>query len=271
MSGTRYTLEVHPIIPARLARLTELANDLLYSWDRELRGLFFRLDPVLWEASRHNPKVFLRRVAQQRLEEAAEDRVFIEEYNRVLSAYDTYRQAPVKSPCSGLLDEKQDLVAYFCAEFGFHESVQIYSGGLRHSRRRSLQGGERLRHPVRRRSACCTARATSPRRSTARATRSRTYMPTNFNDLPIIAGDATPSGNEIAVQVELPERRVTLKVWSDQGRTHHAVSARQRSPGRTPTPTAASPTSSTAATSTRASSRRSCSASAACARCARSD
>jgi starch phosphorylase len=62
MTGTRYSLEVQPVIPARLARLHELANDLFYSWDRQVRALFFRLDRDLWDACRHNPRVFLRRV-----------------------------------------------------------------------------------------------------------------------------------------------------------------------------------------------------------------
>ena len=130
MTGTRYSLEVQPVIPARLARLNELANDLFYTWDRQVRGLFYRLDRVLWEACRHNPRVFLRRVSQQRLEEAAEDRVYMEDYNRVLSSYDTYHQTSARSGLERLLDPKEDLVAYFCSEFGFHESVQLYSGGL---------------------------------------------------------------------------------------------------------------------------------------------
>ena len=56
MTGTRYTLEINPILPARLKRLPELANDLLYSWDRQVRGLFFRLDRELWESCGHNPR-----------------------------------------------------------------------------------------------------------------------------------------------------------------------------------------------------------------------
>jgi len=71
MAGTRFSIEVQPRIPERLRRLPELANDLFYSWDRSVRGLFFRLDRELWEKCGHNPKVFLRRVAQQRLDEAA--------------------------------------------------------------------------------------------------------------------------------------------------------------------------------------------------------
>ena len=73
MIGTRFTLEIQPTIPERLKRLEELANDLLYSWDRQVRSLFFRLDRELWEACGHNPKVFLRRVSQEKLEQALED------------------------------------------------------------------------------------------------------------------------------------------------------------------------------------------------------
>ena len=92
MSGTRFTLEVQPRIPEKLRRLVELSNDLLYSWERTVRSLFFRLDPPLWESCGHNPKLFLRRVSQQRLDEAAEDRLYIEAYKRALSAYDSYLQ-----------------------------------------------------------------------------------------------------------------------------------------------------------------------------------
>src|SRR3990170_1043530 len=113
MPGTRYTLEVQPVLPERLKRLQEVANDLLYSWDREVRGLFFRLDRELWEACGHNPKVFLRRVAQKRLNEAAEDRVFMEDYNRVLSGFDTYNQERARSDILQYLDPNEDLVAYF--------------------------------------------------------------------------------------------------------------------------------------------------------------
>jgi starch phosphorylase len=53
---------------------------MLYSWDRGIRGLFFRLDPELWETTGHNPKVFLRQASQERIERAAKDNVYIENY-----------------------------------------------------------------------------------------------------------------------------------------------------------------------------------------------
>ena len=211
MPGTRYTLEVQPVLPERLKRLQELANDLLYSWDREVRGLFFRLDRELWENCGHNPKVFLRRISQKRLNEAAEDRVFMEDYNRVLSGYDTYHQERAQADIAQYLDPKEDLVAYFCAEFGFHESVQIYSGGLGILAGDHCKAASDLNIPF-------VAVGMLYRQGyftqtiDAHGNQVAHYSPTNFADLPIApAMDAT--GGEVHVHVDLPGRRVMLKVW----------------------------------------------------------
>ena len=211
MPGTRYTLEVQPVLPERLKRLQEVANDLLYSWDREVRGLFFRLDRELWEACGHNPKVFLRRVAQKRLNEAAEDRVFMEDYNRVLSGFDTYNQERARSDILQYLDPNEDLVAYFCAEFGFHESFQIYSGGLGILAGDHCKAASDLNIPF-------VAVGMLYRQGyftqtiDAHGNQVAHYAPTHFGDLPIFpAIDA--DGKEIHVQVDMPGRRVMLKVW----------------------------------------------------------
>ena len=128
MAGTRFQLEVNPRLPSRLARLDELANNLWYSWDRPTRALFARLSNKLWGPVGHSPKAFLKRIDQHRLDEAAEDPIFLGALARVLSAYDTYHTAPAKEHGPQL--PEGGLVAYFCAEFGFHESLPIYSGGL---------------------------------------------------------------------------------------------------------------------------------------------
>ena len=60
MAGTHYKLEVQPKIPDELCRLEEIANNLIYSWDRQVRELFFRLDGDLWENTGHNPSIFLK-------------------------------------------------------------------------------------------------------------------------------------------------------------------------------------------------------------------
>ncbi len=127
--GTPYILQVRPKIPARLARLDEIANNLWYSWDRPTRALFARLHPGLWKATGQSPKAFLKRIDEQRLIDAAEDQIFIGNFNRVLAAYDTYHDFRLPASGSDWL-HREDLIAYFCAEFGFHESFPIYSGGL---------------------------------------------------------------------------------------------------------------------------------------------
>ena len=128
--ATEFRLEAHPLIPEPLERLEELANDLFYSWDHGVRSLFARIDLRLWQKVEHNPKLFLRRVAQDRLDEASEERAFLAEYRRVLSTYDAYLEAGPGPEVTEKLDPETALVAYFCAEFGFHESFPIYSGGL---------------------------------------------------------------------------------------------------------------------------------------------
>src|SRR5687768_13405298 len=125
--GTPFPLAVHPRLPAELGRLEELANNLWFSWDRQVRGLFARLDPQLWDAIGHSPKAMLKSVGQHSLDAAARDPAYLNDYQRALTAYDAYHQK--QAPWNGSLGEG-DLVAYFCAQFGFHESLPIYSGGL---------------------------------------------------------------------------------------------------------------------------------------------
>src|SRR5487761_2360609 len=127
--GSRFFMEINPHIPERLARLVELSENLWYSWDKATRTLFARMNPKLWDAVGHSPKVFLRRLDERTLVDAAEDQVYLSAYHRVLSSFDTYHGDPLHmNGDEGLTGD--DLVAYFCAEFGFHESFPIYSGGL---------------------------------------------------------------------------------------------------------------------------------------------
>lgn len=209
--GTLYSLEVRPRIPERLQRLEELANDLLYSWDDEVRGLFERLDPPLWEECVHNPKLFLRRVAQSRLQAAAEDRVFLVDFNRVLSFYDTYMAEKPQQAVTRHLDPNRDLVAYFCAEFGLHESLPIYSGGLGilagdHCKAASDLGLPFVAVGLLYRQGYFTQRIDKEGRQIA------SYTPSHFGELPIRpALDA--AGEAVTVSVALPGREVTLRVW----------------------------------------------------------
>ncbi|MDQ8021376.1 MAG: alpha-glucan family phosphorylase [Moraxellaceae bacterium] len=122
-------VEVNPELPATLGRLRELAGNLWYSWDRPTRSLFSRLHPALWNAVGHSPRAMLKRVDESRLTAAAEDSMYLNSLYRVLSAYDLYHQDERRHGAASQLGS-EDVIAYFCAEFGFHASLPIYSGGL---------------------------------------------------------------------------------------------------------------------------------------------
>jgi starch phosphorylase len=118
-----HLIEVTSVVPASLQRLSELAGNLFFSWHRPTRALFEDLDPELWEQVNGNPRLLLRCVDQQHLDWAAADADYLARYQRVVGAFDAYATTPAPHTDA-------PLVAYFCAEYGFHESFPIYSGGL---------------------------------------------------------------------------------------------------------------------------------------------
>ena len=208
--GTPYVLEVNPRIPRRLSRLSELAENLWYAWDRPTRTLFARLHPGLWDAVSHNPKAFLKRVDEERLTEAAEDHIFLGNYNRVLSAFDTYMSEPLRRDQQ--IDLKAgDLIAYFCAEFGFHESFPVYSGGLGILAGDHCKSASDMRLPfvavgLLYRQGYFSQRIDNDGHQIA------TYTDSEFDDLPMHPA-LREDGSEVHIEMELPGRMVEVKVW----------------------------------------------------------
>jgi starch phosphorylase len=117
-------------IPERITRLTEIAYNLWWTWHPEAQELFKRIDARLWEDVYHNPVLFLREVRQSSLDEAAKNAEFIRTYHDILTAFDEYHvfdQTWFKQTYPHKIDQR---IAYFSAEFGLHECLPIYSGGL---------------------------------------------------------------------------------------------------------------------------------------------
>jgi starch phosphorylase len=207
---TVFQLEVNPKLPQRLARLEELASNLWYSWDRPTRTLFSRLHTGLWDAVGHNPKAFLRRVDEQVLVDAADDPVFLANYNRVLSAYDTYHNEPLRGNGSEWL-RATDVVAYFCAEFGFHESFPIYSGGLGILAGDHCKAASDMRLPFIGVGLLYRQGYFSQSIDTE-GNQHAVYTDSEFESLPV-SPVLRADGSELKVHVDLPERRVACKVW----------------------------------------------------------
>ena len=118
-------------LPVSLKRLADLAYNYWWSWTPERLSLFQTINPDVWDHCGHNPVALLEAVSYNRLTQLSQDPHYIkrvkaltEEFDRYMAAQDTWahRVAPQISA--------DRPVAYFCAEFGLHESLPIYSGGL---------------------------------------------------------------------------------------------------------------------------------------------
>ena len=119
-----------PYLPARIEGLSALAMNLWWSWSREARGLFRSIDEALWHLTRHNPLELLCRVDPARIAACASDSDFLRRYDQVMAlmAHGTTSTDTWFAHAYPELNGRP--VAYFCAEFGLHNSVPIYSGGL---------------------------------------------------------------------------------------------------------------------------------------------
>jgi starch phosphorylase len=124
------TFHVRPALPDRLQPLEEIAYNLRWSWDHESISLFRRLDRDLWEDSGHNPVLMLGSVAQDRLQEAAQDDSFLAHMDRVAAALREYVASSSTWYQKQFGAASRPLVAYFSMEFGLTECLPIYSGGL---------------------------------------------------------------------------------------------------------------------------------------------
>lgn len=129
MTGLSLPLQVIPKLPENIARLAELSRNFWFSWHRPTCRLFNMLDQELWWKVGRNPRVFLRCVDQSILDMAATSETFLGAYRQVLAEFDAYHEAATAGQKIGNLGN-EDLIAYFCAEYGYHESFPVYSGGL---------------------------------------------------------------------------------------------------------------------------------------------
>ena len=119
-----------PYLPDALAGLADVALNFSWRWNRHARELFRDLDPTLWHLSGRNPIELLRRVDPARLQARSRDPSFMALYERVVRTADLERSNSQTWFAESFPEFSEKSVAYFCAEFGIHKSVPIYSGGL---------------------------------------------------------------------------------------------------------------------------------------------
>ncbi|MCZ8522781.1 MULTISPECIES: alpha-glucan family phosphorylase [Paenibacillus] len=208
-------------LPAPLRRLSELAYNMWFSWNDRALSLFSRIEPVLWDQYQHNPVRLLTEVDSVVLEKWAKDDEYLLEMENVLKEYDEYMASPTWFS-KQYPQHTGQAIAYFSAEFGFHESLPIYSGGLGvlagdHCKSASDLGVPLAGVGLLYKKGYFNQKLDA---SGAQFTESVAY---DFDKLPIIPalvpGEPSaegPSTEELYLTVPIADRDVRLKVWQVQ-------------------------------------------------------
>ena len=204
-------ITVNPQLPKRIGRITEIANNLWWSWNTEFLRLFKMIDIDLWERCNKNPVKFLKSVAQEKLENASRDLAFVKEYDKIVSNFDAYMGSKNTWFNSKYPDNRNDLIAYFSAEYGLDQTIAIYSGGLGILSGDHLKSASDLGIPL-------VAVGLLYKNGYFNQIIDRygmqrpEYRELDLYDLPINPVKDV-DGNDLMLYIKFPKRRIYLKVW----------------------------------------------------------
>ncbi len=196
-------LFVESNIPERLAPLKELSRNLWWSWNEDAREIFRNIDEEIWEECYHNPIVLLEKVSYQRFLRMENDAVFLAEMDSVISKFRKYL-----SDRSSL---KKPKVAYFSMEYGIHDSLRIFSGGL------GILAGDYLKEAsdskVNLVAVGLLYRYGYFKQSiTLQGDQLANYEAELFSKIPVLPA-YDKNGNWVKVEVEYPGRTISAQVW----------------------------------------------------------
>ena len=199
-------------LPRRIKRLSDLAYNLWWTWHPEAQRLFARIDEELWESAYHNPVVFLRQVLPAQLASASVNRYYLELYDRTVRSFDLYMS---KTSEAWFAEEYPELrhrpVAYFSFEFGLHESLPIYAGGLGVLAGDQIKEASDLGIPLVGIGFFYTE-GYFTQHITEDGWQEAIYNRMHLEDLPVLPV-MDESGKPVTISVELPDREVFARLW----------------------------------------------------------
>ncbi len=204
---------VVPSLPEKLEPLREIVFNLYWTWNQDAIELFRRLDLLLWDQTHHNPVLMLGKISQERLNEVAMDDSFISHMNRVyvqLSVYVEEKTWYQKKYNYG----KDGVIAYFSAEFGLTECLQIYSGGLGVLSGDHLKSASDLGLPLVG-IGLCYKEGYFQQYLTSDGWQQEIYQITDFYNQPLNLV-ADKNGTPLKLGLDFPGRKVTFQIWKIQ-------------------------------------------------------
>jgi len=197
-------------LPKKLARLVELAYNLWWTWNPNATRLFARLDIDLWERLDHNAICMLREVDRRRLQEVAKDADFMYAYKRVFTELDAYLAQPYAWAPRTYPQLLNRPIAYFSMEYGLHETLPVYSGGLGVLAGDHLKESSDLGLPLAAIGFMYTEGYFS-QRITEDGWQEALNKAIAIEDVPVLP--VYENGDRLTVEVEFPDRTVSLQVW----------------------------------------------------------
>ena len=204
-------ITVNPQLPKRIEKLSEIANNLWWSWNTEFLRLFRKIDKDLWEKSGKNPIKFLKEVSQEKLETASKDIIFLHEYDKNVENFESYMESKDTWFANKYPENKKDLIAYFSAEYGLDETIPIYSGGLGILSGDHLKSASDLGIPLVA-VGLLYKNGYFHQKINGNGEQETEYHDIDIHDLPIHPVK-TEEGEDLIIYLKFPKRRIYLKVW----------------------------------------------------------
>jgi glycogen phosphorylase len=201
----------HFDLPRRISRLGELAYNLWWTWNPTAQRLFNRIDNALWERLNHNPLRFLRQVGRSEINAAAQDNVYLDLYDRVFREFDSYLGNENAWFNHEFPNQSKKSIAYFSMEFGLHETMPIYSGGLGVLAGDHLKEAAYLGLPLIG-IGLMYAEGYFTQRISEDGWQDSINNPLDFDDLPVVQV-LDKKGQPVKIKVNFPDREVAAIIW----------------------------------------------------------
>ena len=204
-------ITVNPQLPKRIEKLSTISNNLWWAWNTEFLKLFKKIDNDLWENCYKNPVKFLKEVSQDRLEAVSKDILFLREYDKIVENFEDYMNSKNTWFANKYPENKNDLIAYFSAEYGLDETIPIYSGGLGILSGDHLKSASDLGIPL------VAVGLLYKNGYFHQKINGYGGQETEYHDIDLYNLPIHPvkdeNGEELTIYVKFPKRRIYLKVW----------------------------------------------------------
>ena len=204
-------IKVNPQLPKRIEKLSDIANNLWWSWNTNFLKLFKEIDIDIWERVGKNPVKFLKKVSQEKLEQASENSDFLKQYDKFVKDFEDYIKSKNTWFSKKYPNNSNDLIAYFSAEYGLDETLPIYSGGLGILSGDHLKSASDLGVPL-------IAVGLLYKNGyfwqtiNGHGVQETEYKDLDVENLPIIPVKDV-EGQDLIISVDMPKKKLYIKVW----------------------------------------------------------